>query len=80
MNLEDTIDDRPDLLADLNLQKEKIRAVIETSARAGVALVLNARTDVFLASIGAAETRLARTSSASMHIETPGRNACSLPE
>ena len=61
MNLEDTIDDRPDLLADLSLQKEKIHAVLETSARAGVALVLNARTDVFLASIGAAETRLART-------------------
>jgi 2-methylisocitrate lyase-like PEP mutase family enzyme len=61
MNLEDTVDDREDLLADIGLQKEKIRAVIETSARAGVALVLNARTDVFLASIGAAETRLART-------------------
>ncbi len=61
MNLEDTIDDRPDLLADLSLQKEKIHAVLETSARAGVPLVLNARTDVFLASIGATETRLART-------------------
>jgi len=61
MNLEDTIDDRPDLLAELSLQKEKIRAVVETSARAGVPLVLNARTDVFLASIGAPETRLAHT-------------------
>jgi 2-methylisocitrate lyase-like PEP mutase family enzyme len=61
MNLEDTVDDRPDLLADLSLQKERIRAVGEASARAGVPLVLNARTDVFLASIGAAETRLART-------------------
>jgi len=40
MNLEDTIDDRPDLLADLSLQKEKIHAVLETSARAGVPLVL----------------------------------------
>jgi 2-methylisocitrate lyase-like PEP mutase family enzyme len=61
MNLEDTIDDRPDSLADLSLQKEKIRAVVETSARASVPLVLNARTDVFLASIGAPETRLACT-------------------
>jgi 2-methylisocitrate lyase-like PEP mutase family enzyme len=61
MNLEDTVDDRPDALADLSLQKEKIRAVAEASSRAGVPLVLNARTDVFLASIGAAETRLART-------------------
>jgi 2-methylisocitrate lyase-like PEP mutase family enzyme len=61
MNLEDAIHDRPDLLADLNLQKEKIRAVVETSSRAGVPLVLNARTDVFLAGIGPAETRLARS-------------------
>src|SRR3979411_79298 len=37
MNLEDTIDDRPDLLADLSFEKEKMRTVIETSARAGVA-------------------------------------------
>jgi 2-methylisocitrate lyase-like PEP mutase family enzyme len=61
MNLEDAVDDRPDSLADVSLQKEKIRAVVEASARAGVPLVLNARTDVFLASIGAPETRLART-------------------
>jgi 2-methylisocitrate lyase-like PEP mutase family enzyme len=60
MNLEDAIDDKPDALADLNLQKEKIRAVSELSARAGIAFVLNARTDVFLAEIGPAETRLAR--------------------
>jgi 2-methylisocitrate lyase-like PEP mutase family enzyme len=60
MNLEDAIDDRPDVLADLNLQKEKILAVNEISARAGIAFVLNARTDVFLAEIGPAETRLGR--------------------
>ena len=61
MNLEDTVDDRPDLLADASLQKEKIRAVVETSARAGVPLVLNARTDIFLAGIGGPETQVART-------------------
>jgi 2-methylisocitrate lyase-like PEP mutase family enzyme len=61
MNLEDLADGRHDALADVSLQKEKIRAVVETSARAGVPLVLNARTDVFLAGIGAPETRLART-------------------
>ena len=60
MNLEDAIHDKPDALADLNLQIEKIRAVNEISARAGIAFVLNARTDVFLAEIGPAETRLAR--------------------
>jgi len=61
MNLEDSVDDRPDALANMSLQKEKIRAVVEASARAGVSFVLNARTDVFLAGIGAPETRLART-------------------
>jgi 2-methylisocitrate lyase-like PEP mutase family enzyme len=61
MNLEDAIHTKPDSLTDLNLQKERIRAVVETSARAGVTFVLNARTDVFLAGIGPAETRLART-------------------
>jgi 2-methylisocitrate lyase-like PEP mutase family enzyme len=60
MNLEDLADGRPDLLADVSLQQEKIRAVVEVSARAGVPFVLNARTDVFLAGIGAPETRLAR--------------------
>jgi 2-methylisocitrate lyase-like PEP mutase family enzyme len=61
MNLEDAVDERPDLLSDLSLQQEKIRAVVETSTRAGVQFVLNARTDIFLAGIGAPETRLART-------------------
>jgi 2-methylisocitrate lyase-like PEP mutase family enzyme len=61
MNLEDTVDDRPDVLADVSVQQEKIRAVVEISARAGVQFVLNARTDVFLAAIGPAETMLART-------------------
>ena len=60
MNLEDVIPEKPNALTDLNLQKEKIRAAVEASARAGVAFVLNARTDVFLAEIGPAETRLAR--------------------
>jgi len=61
MNLEDAIYDKPDELADLNLQKEKILAINEISTGAGLAFVLNARTDVFLAGIGPAETRLART-------------------
>lgn len=61
MNLEDAVHDRPDSLLDLNLQLEKIQAVTETCAHAGVSFVLNARTDVFLAGIGPAETRLART-------------------
>lgn len=61
MNLEDGVEGRPDFLVDVNLQKEKIRAVIEAGASAGVSFVLNARTDIFLYGIGPAETRLART-------------------
>ena len=60
MNLEDGVEGKPDYLADLNLQKEIIRAVLETAANAGVPFVLNARTDIFLNGIGPAETRLAR--------------------
>ena len=60
MNLEDGVEGKPEL-ADVNRQKEIIRAVSEAAAGAGVPLVLNARTDIFLNSIGPAETRLART-------------------
>lgn len=61
MNLEDGVEGRPDFLADLNRQNEIIRAVLEAAAGAGIAFVLNARTDIFLQGIGPAETRLART-------------------
>ena len=60
MNLEDGVKGKPDFLADVNLQKETIRAVLEAGASAGVPFVLNARTDIFLYGIGPAETRLAR--------------------
>lgn len=60
MNLEDGIEGKPDFLVDVNLQKEIIRAVLETAACAAVPFVLNARTDIFLYGIGPAETRLAR--------------------
>ncbi len=61
MNLEDGVDGKPDFLADVNLQKEIIRAVLEVSEGSGIPFVLNARTDIFLYGIGPAETRLART-------------------
>jgi 2-methylisocitrate lyase-like PEP mutase family enzyme len=61
MNLEDGVEGKPDFLADVNLQKEIIRAVLEAGTRACVPFVLNARTDIFLNGIGPAETRLART-------------------
>ena len=61
MNLEDVVEGTPGVLADLNRQKEIIGAVLEAGAGAGIPLVLNARTDIFLYSIGPAETRLVRT-------------------
>jgi 2-methylisocitrate lyase-like PEP mutase family enzyme len=52
MNLEDATGDRAHPLADLSLQLEKIRAVRQASEKAGVPLVLNARTDVYLLQVG----------------------------
>jgi 2-methylisocitrate lyase-like PEP mutase family enzyme len=57
MNLEDATDDPGQPLVELSLQLEKIRAVREAALKSGVLLVLNARTDVYLAEVGASETR-----------------------
>jgi 2-methylisocitrate lyase-like PEP mutase family enzyme len=57
MNLEDATDDPGQPLVELSLQLEKIRAVREAALKSGVLLVLNARTDVYLAEVGALETR-----------------------
>jgi 2-methylisocitrate lyase-like PEP mutase family enzyme len=61
MNLEDGVEGKPDFLANVNLQKEIILAVLGAAAAARVPFVLNARTDILLYGIGPAETRLART-------------------
>lgn len=61
MNLEDGTENPDHPLADLSLQLEKIAAVRETAKRFGVPLVLNARTDVYLLSVGAAERRYDET-------------------
>lgn len=60
VNLEDGsgVADRP--LVDETLHCEKVRAVREASLREGVHLVINARTDVYLAGVGAPETRLSQ--------------------
>jgi 2-methylisocitrate lyase-like PEP mutase family enzyme len=59
MNLEDSPADEPGVLLDEALQADRIRAAREAGESAGVPLVVNARTDVFLRGIGAPETRLA---------------------
>jgi 2-methylisocitrate lyase-like PEP mutase family enzyme len=50
LNFEDA--GEPGSLLDLDLQCERIEAMVETGKRLGVPLVINARTDVFLRDIG----------------------------
>jgi len=61
LNLEDVSGDAGGSQVEVGLQLEKIRAIREASAAAGVPLVVNARTDVYLVPIGPAETRFERT-------------------
>jgi len=57
MNFEDGTDDAERPLIDLSLQLERIRAIREAALKAGVLLVLNARTDTHLPQVGPAENR-----------------------
>ena len=57
MNLEDATHDPAHPLYDLSLQLERIRAVREAAMKTGVLLVLNARTDVYLAKVGNPDSR-----------------------
>jgi 2-methylisocitrate lyase-like PEP mutase family enzyme len=61
LNLEDVTGDDESSHVKLELQLEKIAAIREASASAGVPLVINARTDIYLMPIGPAETRFDRT-------------------
>jgi 2-methylisocitrate lyase-like PEP mutase family enzyme len=61
LNLEDVTGDDEASQVQLGLQLDKIRAIREASSAAGVPLVINARTDIYLMSIGPAETRYERT-------------------
>lgn len=62
MNLEDCASQGKNalanVLADVSLQVERIKAIREAAATAGIAFVLNARTDVFLRAVGEPATRL----------------------
>ena len=57
MNLEDASGDANHPLVDLPLQLEKIAAVQQAARTAGVPIVLNARTDVYLLQVGPVEKR-----------------------
>jgi 2-methylisocitrate lyase-like PEP mutase family enzyme len=57
MNLEDSTEESDTALIEVSLAVEKIRAVREAGSKAGVPLVINARTDVYLNQVGAPESR-----------------------
>ena len=57
LNFEDVTGDTESSHVEVSLQVEKIRALHEAAAAAGVPLVINARTDVYLDQIGAPESR-----------------------
>lgn len=57
VNLEDHLPDSTEL-EPLGVQCEKLRTVVRAAVKAGVRVVINARTDVFLRNIGAPEARL----------------------
>jgi 2-methylisocitrate lyase-like PEP mutase family enzyme len=57
INVEDYVPGAADL-EPMILQVDKITAIIKSATKAGVRVVINARTDVFLRGLGAPETRL----------------------
>lgn len=61
MNLEDATGEKDRPLADLSLQVERINAVRETAQKYEIALVLNARTDVYLLQVGESGKRYGET-------------------
>jgi len=61
LNLEDVTGDGESSQVAMKLQVEKIGAMREASASAGVPLVINARTDVYLMPVGPEATRFERT-------------------
>jgi 2-methylisocitrate lyase-like PEP mutase family enzyme len=58
LNLEDSTGDPLNPLVDILLHVEKVQAAREAATTAGVPVVINARTDIFLAAVGAPDTRL----------------------
>ena len=60
-NFEDATDDAAHPLFTMSQQVERIQAARQAGAAAGVPLVINARTDVYLAQVGAPDTRFAET-------------------
>jgi len=60
LNLEDTADDGFEPLLEVARFVAKITAIREATRTAGVEIVINARTDIFIGSVGDPATRLER--------------------
>jgi len=79
INLEDSTDDPQHPLVSLTLQLEKIHAVREAALKSTVLLVLNARTDVYLAEVGAPELRYSETIKRALAYRDAGADCVFVP-
>ena len=79
MNLEDATGDPAHPLVDLPVQLERIRAVKATALKTGILLVLNARTDVYLAKVGEAATRYDQSARRLLAYRDAGADCVFLP-
>jgi 2-methylisocitrate lyase-like PEP mutase family enzyme len=79
LNLEDGTDDAVHPLVDLSLAVEKIRAVCEVGHQAGVPLLVNARTDVYLNQVGAPVGRFHEAMRRAIAFREAGANCIFLP-
>jgi 2-methylisocitrate lyase-like PEP mutase family enzyme len=79
MNLEDGTDDPEHPLIDLALAVEKVQAVREAARSAGVPLVLNARTDVYLLNVGPTESRFSEALRRAVAFRDAGADCIFLP-
>ena len=61
LNLEDTADAGTEPLLEIDQFVAKLAAIREATRAAGVEIVINARTDIFIGAVGDPATRLART-------------------
>ena len=80
MNLEDSSDESDTALIDISLAVEKIRAVREAGGKAGVPLVINARTDVYLNQVGAPASRYDHALRRALAFREAGADCIFLPD
>jgi 2-methylisocitrate lyase-like PEP mutase family enzyme len=79
INLEDQIHGGPPALYDLDVAVQRVRAAREAADSAGVPLVINARTDVYLLAIGEPDTRFEHAVRRANAYRTAGADCLFLP-